>query len=143
MNEPKLYSKHNSMQTTDNTYVIENFVNLIDWTQDRNQSALDLGCGEGYTTANILLPKLPPNLTLLLGCDISEKMICFAKKTRRNPRLDFQQLDLMDSDACRRISGQFDHVFSFYCLHWIPDQRYIHSVSQICCLRLEMDQLEN
>ncbi|KAH1022079.1 hypothetical protein HUJ04_011533 [Dendroctonus ponderosae] len=123
MNEPKLYSKHNSLQTTDNIHVIENFLGLIDWTKGDNQTAIDLGCGEGYTTANILLPKLPPSLTRLVGCDISEKMIRFAKKARRNSRLDFRQLDLMDGETCRRISGQFDHVFSFYCLHWIADQR--------------------
>lgn len=125
MNQPKLYSKHNSLQTTDNIYVIEKFLDLIQWKNCNNESqrALDIGCGDGYTTSEILLPKLPKSLRKLVGCDISDKMVKFAKQTCTNARLDFRQLDVTDEHVEQEFMDGFDYVFSFYCLHWIPDQQ--------------------
>ncbi|CAG9762202.1 unnamed protein product [Ceutorhynchus assimilis] len=125
MNEPKLYRKHKSLQTTDNIYVIENFLKLIQWKNCENQTALDVGCGDGLTTMEILLPKLPKSLNKLLGCDVSDKMIKFAKEVCKNGQLDFCQLNIGNSEDCMDYHASFDYVFSFYCLHWIPDQRSV------------------
>lgn len=65
-----------------------------------------------------------------LGADISEKMILFAKNTFENDRMEFTTLDI-SADNVTEVLGKekFDKVFSFYCLHWIPDQRYIKEVT--------------
>ncbi|XP_066245436.1 juvenile hormone acid O-methyltransferase [Euwallacea similis] len=125
MNEPNTYSQNHSLQTTDNIYVIENFLSLIKWENGENQTALDVGCGEGHTTAEILLPKLPKCLKTLIGSDLSEKMVQFAKDTYKNQRLDFCQLDISEGAVCKEFGDMFNHVFSFFCLHWIVDQRKV------------------
>ncbi|XP_050300887.1 juvenile hormone acid O-methyltransferase [Anthonomus grandis grandis] len=122
MDRPEFYSKNKNLQTTDNIYVIDKYFDLIAFDHDRSHTALDLGCGDGYTTSQILLPKLPKNVKKLIGADISENMVSFAKQLQ-DSRLDFHRMDIEDGDSCLEFKEAFDHVFSFYCLHWIPNQR--------------------
>lgn len=123
MDNPKLYSTQNSLQTTDNIHVIYKYLSLMQWGDQDGLVVLDVGCGEGRTTADILLPKLPPTVSKVIGCDLSEKMIQFAKERYSSTKLEFCNLDIGDSSACQSLSSNFDRIFSFYCFHWIPDQR--------------------
>lgn len=93
------------------------------WGDEDGLVVLDVGCGEGRNTADILLPKLPPTVSKVIGCDVSEKMIQFAKERYASTKVDFCQLDIGDPSACQRLSSKFDRIFSFYCFHWLPDQR--------------------
>lgn len=82
---------------------------------------LDAGCGPGDLTFDILMPNLPSNFQRLVGVDVSNEMIDYARKTQIHPRLSFEQFDL-----CTKLEKQplnsaepFDHIFSFYTLMWI------------------------
>lgn len=56
------------------------------------------------------------------GSDISEPMLNFGKeKYRDNGRLSFVKLNIESPDLPEDFVGQFDHVTSFYCLHWCQD----------------------
>ncbi|KAF7266803.1 hypothetical protein GWI33_019909 [Rhynchophorus ferrugineus] len=124
MDQPKLYSKNKQMQTVDNVFVIEKYAKLIQWKAN-DAMVLDIGCGDGYTTYNILRPELPKNFKKLVGWDLSEKMIRFAKESyqEQEPRIEFGLMDISKDGQEDDFCAQYDHVVSFYCLHWVPEQR--------------------
>ena len=87
---------------------------------------LDLGCGPGNVTRQVLMPRLPEDFGLLVGADMSDNMIQYAREMYTHSKLRFIQFDLtkdIENTTQLRPSG-FDKIFSFYCLHWIPDHRY-------------------
>lgn len=62
-----------------------------------------------------------------VGCDISEAMIMYAQKKYGNNQFSFKQLDISNSNIWMNWEeGIFDKIFSFYCLHWVTDQRYAY-----------------
>ena len=125
MNNPKLYEAScHGITSTEVTRVLSEYINSMSWkTGDR---VLDLGCGPGSVTTQVLMPQLPADFGLLVGADLSADMIQYASKTYTHPKLRFTQFDLakdIGNTSQLRPSG-FDKIFSFYCLHWIPDHRY-------------------
>ena len=53
-------------------------------------------------------------------------MINFAQLNNNgNPRLDFRLLNILDdAELDKMFPRTFDKIFSFYCIHWVRDQRY-------------------
>jgi juvenile hormone acid methyltransferase len=86
---------------------------------------LDLGCGPGGVTTQVLMPRLPADFGLLLGADLSANMIQYASKTYEHSKLRFTQFDLTKDlgNTSQLRPSDFDKIFSFFCLHWISDQR--------------------
>ncbi len=86
-------------------------------TLQGSERILDIGCGNGKTTAEIAARVPQGSVT---GVDASAEMIAFAKDrwTSAHPNLQFAVAD------ARKLP--FDHAFdlivSFNALHWIPDQ---------------------
>jgi trans-aconitate 2-methyltransferase len=81
-----------------------------------NERILDVGCGNGKTTAEIA-GRVAQGA--VLGVDASADMIAFAAAHRAlHPNLQFAVAD------ARHLPYQheFDLVVSFNALHWIPDQ---------------------
>ncbi|WP_068280870.1 class I SAM-dependent methyltransferase [Aldersonia kunmingensis] len=82
-----------------------------------NEQVLDVGCGDGYVTAQIadLLPE-----GSILGIDPSPRMITAARARSAPPdqglRFETGDVTTMTFDA------QFDVVVSFNALHWVHDQ---------------------
>ena len=124
MNNAELYTSCHDLQTRDATQVLSEYINSMSWkTGDR---VLDLGCGPGCVTSQVLMPRLPADFSLVVGMDVSADMIQQANRTYTHPKLRFAQFDLSkgtESTSELWLPG-FDKIFSFYCLHWIPDQRY-------------------
>ena len=87
---------------------------------------LDLGCGPGSVTTQVLMPRLPADFGLLVGADLSADMIQYASKTYTHSKLRFTQFDLAkDIENTSQLQpSSFDKIFSFYCLHWLSDHRY-------------------
>lgn len=86
---------------------------------------LDAGCRTGDVTYDSILPILPPNFKRLVDVDISEKMLDYARKNQTHPKLSFEHFDLNLELEKQPLSSSapFDHIFSFYCLHWIQNQK--------------------
>jgi len=124
MNDAKLYASSHKQQARDTTKVLSEYINKMSWkTGDR---MLDLGCGPGNVTRQVLMPRLPEDFGLLVGADMSDNMIQYAREMYTHSKLRFIQFDLtkdIENTTQLRPSG-FDKIFSFYCLHWIPDHRY-------------------
>jgi len=98
----------------------------------RGNRVLDLGCDPGIMTKEVLMPSVPEDFVLLVGADMSVNMIQYASETYTHPKVRFTQFDLskdMEKTSQLRPSG-FDKIFSFFLLHWIPDQRYYLAIKQ-------------
>jgi trans-aconitate 2-methyltransferase len=81
-----------------------------------NERILDVGCGNGKTTAEIaaLVPQ-----GAVVGVDASADMIAFAAAhSALHPNLQFAVADARQLPYLH----EFDLVVSFNALHWIPDQ---------------------
>lgn len=86
---------------------------------------LDVGCGPGDVTATVLLPFLPENFKRLVGADVSKEMVEFCRKTHKHPKLTFEQFKVDEELEKQEFSKleRFDHIFSFYCLHFVQNQK--------------------
>lgn len=122
MNEADLYAKYNSLQKNDALYVLENYFRLITFRVERDENILDIGCGDGEVTVELLFPLLPKKIAKLVGFDISENMIEHANKSYQNPKISFMKIDIESSQIPIEMEEQFHHAFSFYCLHWVQNQ---------------------
>lgn len=121
MNKAGLYSTSNSLQRRDATYVIDQYNQFLKWSDNDSDLTLDIGCGSGDVTVEVLL-KLTNGF--VIGTDISTEMVKYAKLAHKYPKLRFQQFDVVTKSIPSHFIGQFDHVVSFYCMHWIQDQRW-------------------
>ncbi|CAB3223288.1 unnamed protein product [Arctia plantaginis] len=119
MNNPELYQECNIIQKTDALSSLKKYASKLKWKKNNNK-VVDLGCGDGSVT-NILMEFLPTDYQLL-GCDISENMVMYASNHHRNERTSFTLLDI-SGHLPKRMRGYFDHVFSFYALNWVADQK--------------------
>lgn len=124
MHKAALYQRSNGLQRRDAKQAIDEFSHVFQWREDGCDSILDIGCGSADVTIDYLLPILPENFERLVGVDISEDMVNFARQQYPNPRISFDKFDL-NSDVEKQpfnATEPFDHITSFYCLHWIQNQ---------------------
>lgn len=122
MIQPKLYYRNNTLQKTDAKYILDNYFHLIRFDGTTTEAVLDVGCGIGDVTCELLKPRLPKSVKTLVGVDFSEDMIDFAKSKWTNDVV-FSQMNIAAENVSVDYEDCFDHIFSFYCLHWIMQQR--------------------
>lgn len=124
MNKPHLYTKTNSLPKEANKKTLDEFFRKMTWN-GHNERVADIGCGPGDVTSDILYSYFPPNIEKLVGFDISTEMVEYARLHNRNPKISYELLDIETEELPEKFKGYFDHVFSFICLHWVVDQKYV------------------
>ncbi|KJY83207.1 biotin synthase [Vibrio galatheae] len=77
------------------------------------KTVLDLGCGTGYFSAELL-----KRGALVVCCDLSAQMLAAAKSRCGNQRVLYQQ---GDAECLPFDNHQFDYVFSSLALQWCDD----------------------
>lgn len=122
MNDAALYQRANPMQRNDAKQMLDTFSHQFKWRPDGKDSLLDIGCGSGDVTIDFILPVLPPKFSRLVGADISDAMLNYARQSYQNSKILFEKLDVGLPLESKTWSVPFDHVTSFYCLHWVQDQ---------------------
>lgn len=75
---------------------------------------LDLGCGYGANCAEFAAE----GASLVVGIDLSEKMLGVAKSEHADDRITFMQMDMSDVDG---LDGKFDLIFSSLAFHYVKD----------------------
>ena len=72
------------------------------------------------------MPRLPEGFGLLVGADLSAEMIQYASETYTHSKLRFTQFDITKDigDTSQLRPADYDKIFSFFLLQWIPDHRY-------------------
>jgi juvenile hormone acid methyltransferase len=125
MIDAKLYAAFGERLTAgDVTKVLPEYIKSMNWK--KGDRVLDLGCGPGSVTTQVLMPRLPADFGLLVGADMSADMIQYASETYTHSKLRFTQFDLLKDigNTSQLGPSSIDKIFSFYLLHWIPEQRY-------------------
>jgi ubiquinone/menaquinone biosynthesis C-methylase UbiE len=80
-----------------------------------SDKVLDIGCGNGTFTRNIL-DKVPNGS--VIGIDASENMLQLAKMVSKDyPNFIVEKTDVLNMT----FTSQFDYIVSFWCLQWISD----------------------
>jgi juvenile hormone acid methyltransferase len=131
MNDAKLYTTSTHELTSRVvTKVLLEYIKSMSWK--RGDRVLDLGCGPGSVTTQVLMPGLPEDFSLLVGADLSAKMIQYANETYTHSKLKFTQFDLAKDigNSSQLRPSDFDKIFSFFCLHWISDHRYYLAIKR-------------
>ncbi|KAK7870782.1 hypothetical protein R5R35_005447 [Gryllus longicercus] len=132
MYQASLYARSNSVQHVNVSRVLREWAGRLRWSREEQEAVLDVGCGPGDVTAQLLLPRLPSSVRVLVGHDVSEEMVRHAAAAHAAlaPRLRFLCTDIAARDlpatplgACAQQLQGFHKVFSFYALHWVADQR--------------------
>lgn len=122
MIRPKAYLNANNLQRCESLAVFRDFLSQTHWAE--TDTFLDIGCGPADITVEIL--KMVNGYREAVGMDISPAVINFTKKryAKQFPNLKFEMKDIGDS------SNQFidhfekyDHITSFFTLHWTQNQR--------------------
>ncbi|XP_023011797.2 juvenile hormone acid O-methyltransferase [Leptinotarsa decemlineata] len=121
MDKPDLYSKYSDLQRSDNLFVLDNYLDVSGWKAE--DAVLDVGSGDGKFLIENLYPRLPENIGKLVGSDCSEIMVNFAKERYSVDEVEFAQLDISSQELPPNFENGFDHIFSFYTLHWVREQR--------------------
>jgi juvenile hormone acid methyltransferase len=125
MIKPKLYAEYcHDFTAKDVTKVLSEYTNKMIWK--RGDGVLDLGCGPGIMTKEVLMPRLPEDFGLLVGADLSPEMIQYASELNSHPKLRFVQFDITKDieNTSQLRPSDFDKIFTFFLLHWVPDNRY-------------------
>lgn len=125
--DPNLYIQVNHKQRLDTKDVIGKYSSNFDWRSDGTDSLLDVGCGCADVTVDFILPILPEKFDRSVGIDTSKDMIDYARSKYSYQGLTFEQFDLELNLEDQPLYGiePFDHITSFYCLHWIRNQEKV------------------
>ncbi|XP_065081941.1 juvenile hormone acid O-methyltransferase [Ochlerotatus camptorhynchus] len=124
MNKPNLYHRANGVQRRDAKEILIEHGHLLRWKENNKDSLLDIGCGSGDVLIDFVVPMMPQKYARILATDISEQMVRFARTVHSGRKnIYFDTLDI-GGDVSRFVKkwGCFDHITSFYCLHWVRYQ---------------------
>ncbi|XP_011139119.3 juvenile hormone acid O-methyltransferase-like isoform X1 [Harpegnathos saltator] len=120
MVNPSEYSRNMNISRTFVRRLIDEFEEEIKCMSGK---CMDIGCGPGDITKDILLPALDAK-AVITGTDISESMITHAKKVYGDEiRLNFDILDIETKELPKKYISQYNHAFTFHVLHWCQDIR--------------------
>lgn len=127
MKRPELYIKANSFQRRDLENFLGVFLKKMTWKKaGEGETIVDLGCGPGDATFEILHPKLQEKtkLKFLIGADISGDMINFALNNYKHPNMTYSVVDLRKSEStkCIPFHGKIDKAFSFFTFQFFEDK---------------------
>ncbi|KAG1674780.1 Juvenile hormone acid O-methyltransferase [Nymphon striatum] len=90
-----------------------------------NVMVMDIGCGSGNITNEVLFNILNENFNLkkIIGTDVNEEMIEFANERYLQNKLEFRTMDICTRELPEALEGKFDLVTAFSSFHWFPDQK--------------------
>ncbi|GBN21992.1 hypothetical protein AVEN_161370-1 [Araneus ventricosus] len=89
---------------------------------DSDEVVLDVGCGPGGTTKNLILP-LFSSSSRIFAVDAMPDMIALAKKHNSTPQIEYSVANFEDWSVLERWKNQITKLVSILCFHWLKDQQ--------------------
>ncbi|KAH6923942.1 hypothetical protein HPB50_009579 [Hyalomma asiaticum] len=84
---------------------------------------LDVGCGCGKVTVEVLLPNVPEDVERVVGVDVCENMVSHAREHSSHSKVVYEQLDITgDVSGFLDLYGPFDRLYVFNSLNRVKDQ---------------------
>ena len=124
MYDGELYNKSNALQRRDAEYILDKYYPMFCNRSRPNDVILDVGSASGNVTVDILYPRLPIDIFSLTAVDVSENMVNYARrKYQQFSKISFRVLDIAALKMPDDFYQRFNQIYSFYCLHWVQDQR--------------------
>lgn len=115
------YRKHAQIQYE----VAKNVLNNVD-VSPSSPLVLDIGCGDGRATRELILPLLKAQK--VVGIDPSKNMLALANLSYKNiPSLSFAE----GGFQTLREQKSYDVVTSFFALHWVPQEEQALAVKNM------------
>lgn len=125
MNNPELYNQINHQQFRDAEKIIQKFNEILLISKSKAYSLIDVGTGCGKVLSKVIAKQLNVKFERLIGLDICNEMVEFAKQKYENEMIKFPCIDVIgESKSSVDLLGKADIVTCFYCLHWNQDSRY-------------------
>ncbi|XP_014103132.2 juvenile hormone acid O-methyltransferase [Bactrocera oleae] len=133
MNLASLYHRASAVQRRDSKQIFQEYIKVMKWRADGLDTIIDIGSGSGNVLMDYIYPLLPPTFKTILSTDISARMVEFARQNYGYiKRAQFEVLDIVCAELPPQLCNRFDHVTSFYCLHWVQDQkRALQNIRQL------------
>ncbi|XP_005184548.1 juvenile hormone acid O-methyltransferase [Musca domestica] len=124
MNRPAQYHQHNEVQRYIADKVWSKYSKWLQWRHDGQDTLLDVGTGTGNVLMEIVKPRIAKTYRKIVGTDVAPEVIEFAQNYYRSPKkCEFRVLNICTEQPLPHdLLGQFDHVTSFNCLHWLKNQ---------------------
>ena len=126
MHNGRMYMDYNFAQRKSALEVLNNFHHHFKWPNGNEGKLLDIGSGSGDVLIELVVPKLPKTVKIY-GTDVSAEMVKFAKQNFGTQVASFYQADISaDYELlAKRLPQPFDNITSFFCFHWIQNQRFV------------------
>lgn len=118
---PRLYSSSNDVAVTLAKYILNKYGYLLKFK--KSEVILDNGTGDGRTTIEALLPRLPKDVKEFIASDKSINMINYAKNVEALRKIMFIELDIETKILPQYLEDKFDHIFSFFVFHFVKNSR--------------------
>nr|UJH41148.1 juvenile hormone acid methyltransferase-3 [Pardosa pseudoannulata] len=122
LSDAELYSGHHKMQRHDTALFLESVVQKMDWSSQEQDVVMDIGCGPGKSSREMFLSTFP-KVRKVIGVDVLEDMIEFAKKNNSHEKMEYHVANIEDRDSILKWSKQISKVISIYCFNWLTSQR--------------------
>lgn len=117
-----LYNRPNDVHRRVVKQLREEYSHQFRWRSDGKDSLLDIGCRAGDITVNYILPWLPSNFSRIVGVDLSDDMLHYAQENFQRSKVAFEKLDIGELLIRTDLYERFDHITSFFCLHFVQNQ---------------------
>ncbi|CAM1329385.1 Uncharacterised protein g9995 [Pycnogonum litorale] len=117
--DPECYSKFNGHSY--HKLFLDTLLPAMNWTT--NENVIDIGCGPGPASVNVLWPRIKQHGVNSLTCiDCCKDMVHWAKTNYVHRDIAFHEADIGDVDSIpSEWTGKFDKCFSFYALQDVPN----------------------
>ncbi|KAF5299570.1 hypothetical protein FQR65_LT09375 [Abscondita terminalis] len=121
---PKMYIENTAQSIKDLKTVLSFYSKILPL---RNyKKVIDIGCGPGNITNELAKSYLPKDLEKLVGVDICEEVIEYARENYGlDSKIEFHLLDITTDHLPENLQNEFDLATSFYCLQLIADLKKV------------------
>ncbi|GIY24093.1 hypothetical protein CDAR_578921 [Caerostris darwini] len=120
--DPELYSIRSKPLDSIKAHFTKTLPQLGWGKSGAEEVVLDIGCGPGGITMQLVLP-LFPQLKKIFAVDSLPNMIKFAKTNNSHPKIEYSVADIEEWSTVEKWRGQITKIVSIHCFQWLKDKK--------------------